>query len=67
MEEIVELTARERAIVALIAEGLSNREIGNRLNVAEGTIKVHLHNIYQKCGVRNRTALAVLATNVLKD
>jgi two-component system, NarL family, nitrate/nitrite response regulator NarL len=42
------LTERERQIVRLVSEGLSNKEIGRRLNIANGTIKVHLHNIYQK-------------------
>ncbi len=55
------LTPREREIARLISEGLSNKEIGRRLNVSDGTIKIHLHNIYQKLGVSNRTALAALA------
>jgi DNA-binding CsgD family transcriptional regulator len=59
------LTSREREIVFALAEGLSNKEIGRRLNISEGTVKVHLHNIYSKLGVKNRTALAVLAHNEL--
>ena len=55
------LTSREREIVLALAEGLSNKGIGRRLNLSEGTVKVHLHNIYKKLGVKNRTALAVLA------
>jgi two-component system nitrate/nitrite response regulator NarL len=55
------LTNREREIVFALAEGLSNKDIGLRLNLSEGTVKVHLHNIYSKLGVKNRTALAVLA------
>ena len=51
------LTAREREIVDLISQGLSNKEVGRQLNVQEGTIKVHLHNMYTKLGVPNRTAL----------
>jgi two-component system nitrate/nitrite response regulator NarL len=54
------LTSREREIVLALAEGLSNKGVGRRLNLSEGTVKVHLHNIYQKLGVKNRTALAVL-------
>jgi len=55
------LTSRERQIVsALLLEGLSNKGVGRKLNLSEGTVKVHLHNIYQKLGVKNRTALAVL-------
>jgi two-component system, NarL family, nitrate/nitrite response regulator NarL len=55
------LTDRERQIMALVSEGLSNKEIGRRLNIADGTIKVHLHHIYQKLEISNRTVLAALA------
>jgi two-component system nitrate/nitrite response regulator NarL len=55
------LTSREREVVLVLAEGLSNKDVGRRLNLSEGTVKVHLHNIYSKLGVKNRTALAVLA------
>lgn len=56
------LTVRELRVTALVAQGLSNKEIGRMLNIADSTIKVHLHNIYLKLGVRNRTALALVAT-----
>jgi two-component system, NarL family, nitrate/nitrite response regulator NarL len=52
-------TDRERQIMRLVCEGLSNKEIGRRLNITEGTIKVHLHHIFAKLAVCNRTALAV--------
>ena len=55
------LTTREREIIVALAEGLSNKDVGRRLNLSEGTVKVHLHNIYDKLGVKNRTALTVLA------
>ena len=55
------LTERERQIMRLVSEGLSNKEIGRRLNVADGTIKVHLHHIFQKLDISNRTVLAALA------
>jgi DNA-binding NarL/FixJ family response regulator len=55
------LTKREREIMRLASEGLSNKAIGRRLKIAEGTIKVHLHNIYRKLGINNRTMLAALA------
>jgi len=57
------LTDRERQIVQLVSEGLSNKEIGRRLDISDGTIKAHLHNIYDKLAVNNRTALAALAIN----
>ena len=56
------LTGREREVVlALVAGGLSNKDVGLRLNLSEGTVKVHLHNIYKKLGVKGRTALVALA------
>ena len=55
------LTDRERQIMRLVSEGLSNKEIGRRLNIVDGTIKVHLHNIFQKLEISNRTVLAALA------
>jgi two-component system nitrate/nitrite response regulator NarL len=58
---LIALTDRERQIMRLVSEGLSNKEIGRRLNIADGTIKVHLHHIFQKLDIGNRTALAALA------
>jgi two-component system nitrate/nitrite response regulator NarL len=55
------LTERERQIMHLVSEGLSNKEVGRQLNISDGTIKVHLHHIYQKLAISNRTALAALA------
>jgi RNA polymerase sigma factor (sigma-70 family) len=57
------LTDRERQIMRLVSEGLSNKEIGRRLNIADGTIKVHLHHIFQKLAISNRTVLAALAVS----
>ncbi|OAF10689.1 two-component system response regulator [Bradyrhizobium centrolobii] len=61
------LTERERQIMRLVARGLSNKEIGRRLSIADGTIKVHLHNIFQKLEISNRTALAALAISQNED
>lgn len=58
---LTQLTDRERQIMRLVSEGLSNKEIGRRLNIADGTIKVHLHHIFQKLDISNRTVLAALA------
>jgi two-component system nitrate/nitrite response regulator NarL len=55
------LTAREREIVSLVAEGRSNKEIARHLGVTDGTVKIHLHNIYRKLDVSNRTALTAWA------
>jgi DNA-binding NarL/FixJ family response regulator len=50
-----ELTAREREILGLMADGLTNARIGRELWVTEQTVKFHLSNIYRKLGVSNRT------------
>jgi DNA-binding NarL/FixJ family response regulator len=55
------LSQRELDIVRLVGEGLTNKEIGARLFVTEGTIKAHLHNIFKKLQVRSRRALAAHA------
>lgn len=60
-KSVTALTDRECQIMRLVSEGLSNKEIGRRLNLSDGTIKVHLHHIFQKLDVGNRTALAALA------
>ncbi|HLA31640.1 MAG TPA: LuxR C-terminal-related transcriptional regulator [Pseudomonas sp.] len=49
------LTEREREVIRLAAQGLSNEQIGQQLALALGTVKWHLHNIYEKLKVRNRT------------
>jgi DNA-binding NarL/FixJ family response regulator len=59
------LTERERQIAKLVSAGLSNKEVGRQLNLTAGTIKVHLHNIYEKLGVNNRTRLTALAVSDL--
>jgi two-component system nitrate/nitrite response regulator NarL len=55
------LTKRQLEVTALVSAGLSNKAVGLRLNLTEGTVKIHLHNIYDRLGVANRTALAVMA------
>jgi DNA-binding NarL/FixJ family response regulator len=55
------LTAREKEILLLVADGNSNREIARSLGLSEGTVKIHLNNMFRKLGVTNRTELAALA------
>ena len=62
---ITTLTTREREIARLVSQGLSNKESGRLLNIADGTIKVHLHNIFQKLEISNRTVLAIFAQQSL--
>jgi DNA-binding NarL/FixJ family response regulator len=60
-ERAATLTGREREVVRMIASGLRNRDIGERLSISENTVKVHLHNIYEKLGVEGRMELLLLA------
>ncbi|WP_246670197.1 LuxR C-terminal-related transcriptional regulator [Bradyrhizobium stylosanthis] len=62
IEKMMELlTQRERQIVRLVSEGMSNKEIARKLNLSQGTVKVHLYNIFQKLEITNRTVLATIA------
>ena len=56
------LTEREREILALIGEGLTNRQIGQRLYLAEKTVKNHISRLLAKLGVERRIQAAVIAT-----
>ena len=60
-ERFATLTARERGIVALIADGLRNKEISVRLNISETTVRHHLTSIFAKLAVSDRLALVVYA------
>jgi len=60
-ERLSLLTGRERQIMNLVSEGLSNKEIARQLKLTDGTIKVHLHHVFEKLGISNRTSLAALA------
>jgi predicted ATPase/DNA-binding NarL/FixJ family response regulator len=58
------LSERELELLQLVAEGKSNREIAQELILALGTVKSHLHNIFQKLGVRSRTQAVVRANEL---
>ncbi|MFF0818546.1 response regulator [Rhodococcus sp. NPDC003318] len=55
------LTAREAELLTLLAEGLTNRELGRRLHISEATVKTHLAHIYAKLGVDSRAAAVSIA------
>jgi two-component system nitrate/nitrite response regulator NarL len=54
----IQLTAREREVVALISEGLSNKDIAERLHIATFTVKSHIHNILEKLALSTRLQIA---------
>ncbi len=56
--EAVLLTAREQDVVKLLGEGLSNKEIASRLNIAVHTVKSHVHNVLEKLALRSRLEVA---------
>lgn len=60
-DPINQLTERERQILKLVGEGLTNREIGEQLHLAEKTIKHYMTNVLQKLHVRSRVEAALLA------
>lgn len=57
----IKFTNREREVVTLIAEGLTNKEIAQRLYIATHTVKSHVHNILEKLAFNNRLQIAVFA------
>lgn len=55
------LSGRERAVASLAQRGLRNKEIADELGLTEGTVKVHLHKVFEKLNLRSRTDLILLA------
>jgi len=61
LSESVRMTGREREIIEVIAEGLSNKEIAQRLHIAVHTVKSHIHNILEKLALHTRLEIATYA------
>jgi DNA-binding NarL/FixJ family response regulator len=57
------LTHRRRQVATLVCHGLTNRAIAQKLDLTEGTVKVHLHAIYEKLNIHSRTKLAIAFVN----
>ncbi len=65
--EGVALAPRERQLIRYVRRGLRNREIAAELGVTEGTVKVYLHAVFEKLGIKNRTELAIRADELLAE
>jgi two-component system, NarL family, response regulator DevR len=63
-ERLAQLSAQERTILELIADGLTNRQIAHRLNLAEKTVKNYVSNLLAKMGMERRTQAAVYAARL---
>lgn len=63
--ELLELTAREREVLRMIATGASNREIAHALFLSEGTVRNHISRILTRLNLRDRTQAAILATSFM--
>lgn len=61
------LTDRERQVLAVLGEGLTNKEIAARLFISENTVKNHVHNILDKLGLHSRTEAALLAARTTQS
>ena len=63
--ELASLTPQERRILELVAEGMTNRQIGERLGLAEKTVKNYVSSVLAKLGLERRTQAAILANRLL--
>ncbi|MCE7002871.1 response regulator transcription factor [Kibdelosporangium philippinense] len=66
-DKLAELTEQERRVLELIGEGMTNRQIAERLFLAEKTVKNYVSNLLAKLGMRRRTQAAVLATELRQN
>jgi two-component system, NarL family, nitrate/nitrite response regulator NarL len=58
------LTRREREVALLIVDGLTSKQIASRLDLSEGTVKLHLHAVFQKLGVSKRSDMVVMLSGI---
>ncbi len=61
------LSARERQVLRLLAQGMANKQIGRALGISERTVKVHVGHVFRQLGVADRTSAALWATEHLRD
>ena len=65
--DVLKLTKRQREVLSLLAQGLSNKEIARALVIAEATTKIHMAALLRGLGVRNRTEAAFKAANLVNS
>ncbi|MEJ2103170.1 MAG: helix-turn-helix transcriptional regulator [Ignavibacteriaceae bacterium] len=58
MNEAVKMTKREREVIGLLGEGMSNKEIGQKIRISTYTVKSHIHNIMEKLALHTRLEIA---------
>jgi two-component system, NarL family, nitrate/nitrite response regulator NarL len=59
------LSPRQREVAFLVARGFANKEIARELGLSLGTTKLHVHNVFQKLGIRRRDMLICLASGLV--
>jgi DNA-binding NarL/FixJ family response regulator len=65
-EQLAALTGRQQQVATLVCVGLSNKKIAEKLGVSEGTVKTHLHAIYDKLHLRSRTEI-IIASRIVQS
>lgn len=58
LQKAVQMTKREREVIGLLSEGISNKEIGQRIHISTYTVKSHIHNIMEKLALHTRLEIA---------
>lgn len=66
-KSVFSLSPREKEVLALVGQGLSNAAIGKTLFISPVTVKVHVHHIFEKLGVRSRAEAALRAAQLHRD
>ncbi|NKY40611.1 helix-turn-helix transcriptional regulator [Cellulomonas septica] len=61
------LSARERQVLRLVAQGMANKQVARALGISERTVKVHVGNVFRQIGVGDRTSAALWAREHLPD